>query len=513
MGVIIRQSIKGTFFNYLGTAIGAFTTFFVITKVLTTEEIGLTRVLIDAATLLAGLAQLGTNSSIIRYYPFFKNPNTRDYGFFFWTITIPLLGFIIYALFFWIFRDPITNLFIEKSELFVNYYNLIFPLSFFILYLTIFETNANVLMRIAIPKFTREVLIRLLTLLTYILYTKEIVSFNGFIHIFCGVYGVAAIVNIIYLFSLKKISLRPNLAPITKAIRKDYYIYTAFLITAALSGTITPFINSLFISMKMGLNYTGIFTIATYIAALVEIPYRSLVPITRPVISQAIKENNYTQCNSITQKVALHQLLAGSFIFFVIWINIDLVFTILPNGEQFEIAKYVFLVLGFTRLVFSTMCVTSSVLSYSKFYYYSLIFTIVLTFTAIFLNVQFIPKWGMIGAAIASLIAYILQFSLQIALIYAKIKVSPFCWAQLKIVTIMIGLIIINLLWNNLLSPIITLIPLSELIVQCIDAVLKTSTFTLIGAIAIFKWNISEEVNNLISKYIPYLSKKQKVNS
>ena len=53
MGIVARQSIKGSLANYLGVAIGFFTTFFVVTKCLTQEEIGLTRVLVDAATLFA----------------------------------------------------------------------------------------------------------------------------------------------------------------------------------------------------------------------------------------------------------------------------------------------------------------------------------------------------------------------------------------------------------------------------------------------------------------------------
>ncbi|MCB9071752.1 MAG: oligosaccharide flippase family protein [Prevotellaceae bacterium] len=77
MGIIIRQSIKGTIVNYVGIAIGFFTTFFVLTRFLTAEEIGLTRVLIDAAVLLSGLAQLGTSSSVIRYYPYFKNDKAQ----------------------------------------------------------------------------------------------------------------------------------------------------------------------------------------------------------------------------------------------------------------------------------------------------------------------------------------------------------------------------------------------------------------------------------------------------
>ena len=51
MGVIARQSIKGAMANYLGEAIGFFVSFFVLTRYLTQEEIGLTRVMVDAALL------------------------------------------------------------------------------------------------------------------------------------------------------------------------------------------------------------------------------------------------------------------------------------------------------------------------------------------------------------------------------------------------------------------------------------------------------------------------------
>ena len=56
MGIIIRQSIKGTLVNYLGIVVGFVTTFFILTHYLTTEEVGLTRVLVDAAVLFSSFA-------------------------------------------------------------------------------------------------------------------------------------------------------------------------------------------------------------------------------------------------------------------------------------------------------------------------------------------------------------------------------------------------------------------------------------------------------------------------
>lgn len=100
MGIVARQSIKGTIINYIGVAVGFVTTFFVMTKYLTAEEVGLTRVLTDAAILMSSLAQLGTNTSAMRYYPYFKDDANRDNGFFGWTILIPAIGFVMFLILF-----------------------------------------------------------------------------------------------------------------------------------------------------------------------------------------------------------------------------------------------------------------------------------------------------------------------------------------------------------------------------------------------------------------------------
>ena len=49
MGIIAKQSIRGTIVTYLGVAVGFLTTFFVITRFITAEEIGLARVQIGRA--------------------------------------------------------------------------------------------------------------------------------------------------------------------------------------------------------------------------------------------------------------------------------------------------------------------------------------------------------------------------------------------------------------------------------------------------------------------------------
>lgn len=497
MGIIIRQSIKGTIVNYVGIAIGFFTTFFVLTRFLTAEEIGLTRVLIDAAMLLSGLAQLGTSSSIIRYHPYFKNEAKKDHGFFFWSLVVPFIGFLIFGVLYLILKVPIETLFSEKSPLFVNYYYLVLPLAFFMLYMAVFETNANVLMRIVVPKLVREVIVRVLLLAVYLIYAFKLLSLDGFVIAFCSVYAVATLINIIYLFSLNRISLKPDFKYITKSIRKDYLLYTLFLIAAALGGAITPSINTFFISAQMGLNYTGIFAIATFIAAIIEIPYRSLGAITQPQISQTVKDGDMKGADLLCKSVSLHQLLASSFIFLIIWINIDLFFAVLPNGTEYSKAKWVVFILGLSKLINSTFSVGVSVLSYSKYYYLSLVFTFILTATAIILNNLFIPIWGMNGAAAASLIAYIIYFLLLLSVIKWKMKTSPFSMPQLKILVVTLGLFVINYFVTAYITPYFLRIS-PTLTWQIAEALLRTTILGSLGIVTVYYWGISAEVEQLL---------------
>lgn len=500
MGVIIRQSIKGTLANYIGIAIGFFTTFFILTRFLTEEEIGLTRVLVDAGVLFSGLAQLGTNSSAIRFYPYFRNEEEKDRGFFGWTLLVPLAGFLIYTIVFFCCRQTIIGIYSEKSGLFVNYFYVLLPLAFFMLYQAVFEVNANVLMRIAVPKFVREVGVRLMTLGVYMLYAFRVLNLDQFVLAFCSVYALAMLCDFFYLLSLKKVSFRIRRDFITPQLRRDFLFYTLFMMTAALAGNLMPVLNTFFVGAKMGLKITGVFAIATYIAAVIEAPYRSLGSIAQPEISQSVKDADFGKANRLCRSVSLHQLLVGSFIFFIIWINIDLLFQLIPNGSRYVDGKWVVLLLGVARLLNSTLSVGCTVLNYSKQYYYSLIFTFLLTASAIFLNIRLIPVWGMCGAAAATLFSYMLYFALLLFVVWRSIRVSPFSAGQLKVLLVVVAMLVLNFLWVRYLSEYFHVETSKAAFFG--ESVLRTCLLCVIGMVMVYVSKLSKEVNGLVDKYL-----------
>lgn len=502
MGVIIRQSIKGTIVNYIGAFIGFLTTFFIAAKYLSPEEIGLVRILLEAGLLFAALSQLGINSSGIRFYPYFKNKENQDNGFFFWTIFIPLVGFVLVTALFIVLKTPISNFFVENSALFVEYYYFVIPLGFFFLYMIVFETNANVLMRIVVPKLIREVGIRTMTIVVYLLYAFSYIDLDWFVILLVSVYGIATLMNVFYLINIKDISIKPNFGFITKALRKDFLLYTSFLVLAAVSGGIMNKVDVFLVSSQMGLEFTGIYSIAFYIAVIVEIPYRSLVAISLPEISQSIKDKDLTNTNSLCKKVSLHQLLIACFIFSLIWINIDFIFQLIPNGEIYAKGKWVVLFIGLARLIDSSFGVGLAILNFSKYYYYSLLFTFSLVILTVLANLFFIPLYGMSGASFGTFLSVIVYIILLLAFLQWKLKVSPLSYNLLKIIGIFLIMFAISWGWEMILSPLILHSSLNHILALFLNAVLKTALSLGIGIILVYVFRVSEDVNSLARKYL-----------
>lgn len=511
MGIVARQSIKGTIATYIGVAVGIVTTFFIQTKALQPEQIGLIDILLQCSLLFGGLAQLGTNSSAMRYYPFFKDEKHRDHGFFGWTLLVPLIGFSFFLLAFFLFKGTIVDFFTKDSEvgaeLFAKYVNFVVPLAFFMLYISVFETNSNLLLRIVLPKFIREVGLRVGTLTIYLLYFYEIIDFDGVIISFCVLYGLATLINIVYLLSLKRVSFKIEPRFISAQLRRDFLFYTLFMITAALAGNVIPMLSKFFVAAKTSFHLAGVFTIATNIAALIEMPYRSLGAISRPHISDAMAKQDIKTADALCKNVALHQFIAGSFVFFIVWINIDFLFDLLPNGEIYRLGKWAVLILSLSRLIYSTLGVITTALSYSKYYYYSLIFTILLATMSIILNSWLVPKWDITGGALANVGSYLVYFVLLLAFIKWKIGVMPLSKKLIPVAAIVLALFALNWLWTSVLTPLFANFFENPIFGLAINAALKSTLFLALGMVVLYKLKVSSSVNDLVGKVLGLLRK------
>ena len=221
---------------------------------------------------------------------------------------------------------------------------------------------------------------------------------------------------------------------------------------------------------------------------MVSIPYRSVVAIASPQLATAIKENNQRETAHLMQQVSSTLLLIGGMILCAIWLNIDLIFYILPNGETYAAARQVVLMLGTSQLIIAVCSFTSSALNYSRFYAFSLLFSFILTITSILLNNILIPHFGMEGAAISNLISYAIYFVLIVMTVRLTIKTPTFTRQHIKILWLIVVILSLNSLWLEYL-------PIQNIWLSSI-----VRSLVLIGGGCAVIWfrNLSPEINQQI---------------
>jgi O-antigen/teichoic acid export membrane protein len=485
MGVVIRQSFKATLVSYVGACIGALLVIFIYPESLTPEQIGLTRILAEASLFFSSFALLGTNSMAIKFFPYFKDEKRNHNGFSFIISFFPIIGFLIFIACFFIFKSDIISLFEAKSVLFTKYIIYVVPLTFFWMYITIYETYSSLLQRIVFPKLIKEILVRILTLFIIGLFYFKIISLNQFVFLFVSIYGVATLLNIIYVISIQKISYRPDFGFLKKPLRREMLSFMFYMIVVGIGSNIAGRIDVFMLSQKVSLSGTGIFTIAFFIASFIEMPSRAIFQITTPFASEALKNNDMVMVSSLYKRVSINQLVIASMAFLLIWINVDNIFKIMPNGEIYESGKYVILFIGLAKVFDAVTGLNAILLGYSKYYYYTLFFIFFLAVLTVSNNLIFIPLYGIVGSAIATAISIFLYNAVIVLFVRLKLKVQPFSMNTLKAILIVSLILVANILIPHFSNP-------------YLDAVTRSAVFSVFFSVIVYKLEISKDINDLI---------------
>jgi len=489
MGVVIRQSIRGSIVNYIGAFIGFLSTMFVITEFLLPEDIGLYNVILHVAILFAGLAQLGTSSSILRFFPYFKDKHKNHNGFFFYIVALPFIGCLIFIPLYLFLKEPIIAFFGRETQLFTAYFYWVIPLIVFWAYWSIFETYSNANMRIVVPKMAREVIYRLLLVAVFLLYGLHIVSREGFVSLFVLAHGIVMLVLLFYVSRIAPTSLKYDFSFINKPLRKDIRNYTGSLMLGTLGTLILGRLDLFIVSSELGFEMAGVYTITLFMGTMVEIPARSITAISSPIASTALRENKLHEANRLYKKVSLNQLIIGGIIFVLIWINIDNIFKIIPNGEVFAQGKWVVFFIGLARLVNMTLNFGGILISFSKYYRWTIAFTFVVAGIGIVANYLLIPKFGINGSAIAVLITVILSCAFQQWIVLRKINSNPYTKGTLKMVLILLALFAINYFLPAFYNP-------------WLDLIFRSVIIGVIALFSIYFMKISDDMNELVRDFL-----------
>ena len=97
MGIVKRDSIAITILSYIGVVVGYVNKILLFPNFLSEEQVGLTSILVSLAVMYAQFSALGINSTVVKFFPFFRTPDKRHNGLFFWSALGVSIGFLLFT--------------------------------------------------------------------------------------------------------------------------------------------------------------------------------------------------------------------------------------------------------------------------------------------------------------------------------------------------------------------------------------------------------------------------------
>ncbi len=422
--MIARQSFFNSLITYAGIGLGFVLTVFLYPHILNPDQYGLTRVMVAAALIFAQIAHLGFQNLILRYFPFFKQVSPERHGLLFWALAVPMGGFILFTLLFFLFDGLLIHIYSDRSPLFVDYYLWLLPLTLFVLYFEVLNNYLRSLKDSTSGSFVNEIAQRLFVILFLGFYFADWINFAQFITLFVLSYASQPLYIAVQIFRRGEFKLRPNFNILRRPLIRGMTSYSLYSLLGGLTTVIVWNVDILMLGSMAGLDSTAIYAIAFYIGSVIAVPQRSIDKIVTPVLSEKIKLKEWKEVGSIYKKTSLNQLILGLLIFGVIWINIDLLLSLLP--DVYAAGKWVVFIIGIGKLIDIGSGANGIILMNSRHYRVGFYTNIILVFITILANWMLIPRFGIEGAAAASVLAILIYNTVKYLYLLIIVKLNPF---------------------------------------------------------------------------------------
>jgi O-antigen/teichoic acid export membrane protein len=432
MSQIRRQSIISSVMVYFGFSLGFLNTYlFTRDDGFNKEQYGLTGIFIAIATLMYSFANIGMTSYIYKFYPYYNdNLDKKRNDILTWALVVSLIGFCFVALSGIYFKDIIVRKFGQNSPELVKYYYWIFPFGLGLTLYSILESYAWQLKKSVFTNFLREVQFRLFTTTLILLtFAGLLTKFDMFIKVYSFTYLGIALILLFYLLSKGCIHLTFTVSIVSKKFFRKILTLVGFVYGGTLVFAISSVFDSLLIAsvLKNGLAEVAVYTLAQNIASLIQAPQRGIISSSLAALSQAWKDKDMPRINRIYRQSSINQLIFAAGMFSLIWLNFSDAVAGFHMQEGYINAKWVFFFIGLMRIIDMGTGVNSQIIGTStrwKFEFFTGIILILLTLPLNYILTKY--YYGIVGTAIANLIAFTVYNVIRYWFLQKKFNLQPF---------------------------------------------------------------------------------------
>lgn len=482
MAQIKKQGLLNLLINYLGFGIGGINYILLMPFYFATYEIGLIRLLISLANVWVSLGRLGTHVTFVRFLAHYRTEDRKHSGFVHWMYLLGFTGMAGFTLLYILGKPLIYNYFVDRSALFANkYYYTLIPFALSMLLFSMLETQASAIQRTVLSNFLREVAIRLLFLISILMFAANWLDLTIMIWLHIGAYGLMACLLAVDIARSGQFSWKGGPFDLPRSDRVELTRYSFLMMLTAGAQQLIQNLDSMMLGAMAGLNEVGVYGVYLSIALLVVLPERSLMRILFPVANEALQTENWQRVNELYSKSALIQLIAGLWIFGGIWINETGLYQFLKS-EEYRNNFLIFVLLGLNYLINMGFGMNSYIILGTRHYRVETGLNVLLLILTILFNYLLIRAHGAIGAAGATLLSITLINLARWAYIRWHFKLSPFSWRNLAVSC-----------WGGLLIVVSLQIP--QQMAWHADLVLRSLAFSVLYFCPIIAFRISPDLN------------------
>ncbi len=427
MGIVARQATLNTLLAYLGIGLGFVNVVLLYPKVLQADQFGLTRLLLSIATIAAQVAQLGAENTVIRYFPYFRDPERQHRGLLAMLLlfgtTMGLLAMLVLGL----FHGVLSDVFADRNALYDSHGLLLLPLVLSEVFFILLRSYSRSLRRTVQPTFIREFVLRVLQTVLIAVQAWSPMPFDLFMGCYTAIFLVCTVALVLDLHRAGHFQLGWSERWFPRRLRRSMGIYSFFTLSASLAGIILGNMDQLMIGALLGddaLTQVAHYAVAFYFGSVIAAPGRALLQAAVPLLADAWKRNDRETISMLYRRSAVVQLLASGLLFLLMWTGLDDLFAMLPS--EYGGAAEVALVIGLAYLLNSANGLASGIISMSKSYRLDMWSSLSMLVVNAVANFFLIRSMGIVGAAYATLVSLVLVNVYRTWFLHRRYQLWPF---------------------------------------------------------------------------------------
>ena len=482
MGIVVRQSFLNLISIGIAFLIGAVNTLYLYPTFLGSKLQGLIIALLAISNLLQPFISFGTQHAVIRYYSKYTKKTDKD-GLLTLSIIIPLVIVILFAPIFYAYYDEIRQFLFQNDQSLSQYAYVILFVAVSTSFFEVFYSWLRVKLKSVFGNFLKELYPRLLISYLLISYSYGVLDFENFVLFLIYGYYLRLLIIIIYSFYINK----PRISLSFKSDFKEVFKYCLLIFLSGAASSIILDIDKSMLSSILTVENVAYYSVAVFIAAVIEIPGRAMFQILSPVVADAINKKHFKKLEGLLKKSSTNLVLVASLFFLLINLNLDDFYEML-NQDGYSIGIPIVIIVSFGKLYSMSIGCINNIISNSKYYYYTFWFSLFSSVLAVVLNIYLITDYGIVGAAYATLIVIIIMNSLKLYLIKVKFNIHPYSKDTVKIIVLsIIGFVIFSNLKLDF-QPVLNII-------------IKSSLILILYTLSAYIFRLSDDVNIFIDKF------------